>query len=384
MTIKYIFSINTGRSGSDYLSGLLSQATNTASLHEGLPLMNGRPMQAFNQGDEASLQALMPLKLAEIQKQRKNGQKIYCETNHSFIKGWGYLIPDAYIPQEEIGVIILDRDIDKIAYSLLRLHDVPDASEWTRTWYLSAHGQRNLSRPAAAANPYELCQWYVAEVRLRTAEYKSRFPRITYFDCQLEQLNDYAFVCRMFDTFGLIPAKALKSVVGQPLNPRNEWPKLPLEELLAEPKYPSANDLSTVERDTLVADMVAYLQKHKTAELASLQPDWSLAGSTLFSLTSVFAQVEAELEEAFQISLRFTEMEQILLIELLYTLTPQDFIFIVTKRSPPPNLHFCYDFNKVFGLGTMLQALGPTAVFKMIWLMLKGKWGQDYSHRAGQ
>ena len=114
--LQYIFSINAGRSGSDYLTELLSLADNTISIYEGFPLMNGAPMRQFNNGDPSALDALMPIKLKEIQKSRKHQKTIYSETNHSFIKGWGYLIPDEYIPQEDIGIVILRREPEKITY----------------------------------------------------------------------------------------------------------------------------------------------------------------------------------------------------------------------------------------------------------------------------
>jgi hypothetical protein len=55
---------------------------------------------------------------------------------------------------------------------------------------------------------YDLCKWYVEEVSRRAEEYKRRFPKITYVECDLEQLNDYDFVVQMFEAFGLQPSLA--------------------------------------------------------------------------------------------------------------------------------------------------------------------------------
>ncbi|MEM6400411.1 MAG: hypothetical protein AAF757_09255, partial [Cyanobacteria bacterium P01_D01_bin.116] len=65
------------------MTELLSKAENTISIHEGFPIMNGSPMEKFNRGEENELKKLMPLKMREIEKKNKKGQKIYCETNHS-------------------------------------------------------------------------------------------------------------------------------------------------------------------------------------------------------------------------------------------------------------------------------------------------------------
>ena len=378
MSIKYIFCINSGRSGSDYLTELLSKAENTVSIHEGVPIMNGSPMQKFNTGDDRELQKLMPLKMREIHKKSKNASKIYCETNHSFIKGWGYLLPDAYVPQEEIGVIILRRDIDKTAYSLIRVRDVPGISEWTRTWLLTPNVERNLSKPPDNGSPYDLCKWYVEETYLRAEEYKKMFPRIRYVECDLEQLNKYDFVLEMFTSFGLVPMPVLQDVVGRAVNVRNEWSKLPLEELLAVPNYPSADSLEDRERDALIAQMVNYLQEKKADEIAKAQPNYAMGGSFAMEANRIVADAERELEEVFKYSLMFTETEIILIWELLNTINPKDLLLICCQRSSPPGIRYSYEFNKTLSLVTRVKKLGLRQVILM---MIKGIWNKDYTHR---
>ncbi|MEM9926594.1 MAG: hypothetical protein AAF915_23050 [Cyanobacteria bacterium P01_D01_bin.50] len=378
MSIKYIFCINSGRSGSDYLTELLSKAENTVSIHEGFPVMNGSPMEEFNRGDEGELKKLMPLKLKEIRKKNKNGQKIYCETNHSFIKGWGYLIPDTYIPQEEIGIIILKRDVDKTAYSLLRVRDVPGSSKWTRTWLLTPNVERNISEPAVNANPYELCKWYVEETYLRAEEYKKMFPRIKYVECNLEQLNQYDFVIEMFANFGLVAKSELQDIVGRIVNVRNERRKLPLEELLAVPKYPSADNLENKKRDELIDRMLNYLQKNKADEIAQAQPDDAMGGTFAMEATRIVDNAEQELEEEFKYSLMFTETELILIWDLLRIINPKDILLICCQRSSSPGISYSYDFNQTLNIIEMIQKIGLIQVISMI---VKGIWKKDYSHR---
>ena len=378
MSIKYIFCINSGRSGSDYLTELLSKAENTVSIHEGLPIMNGSPMEKFNRGEEDELKKLMPLKMREIHKKNKNGLKIYCETNHSFIKGWGYLIPDNYIPQSEIGIIILRRDIDKTAYSLLRVRDVPGASEWTRTWLLTPNVERNISKPAENANPYELCKWYVEETYLRAEEYKKMFPGIRYVECDLEQLNQYDFVVEMFANFGLVPMPELQDAVGKVLNVRNERRKLSLDELLAVSNYKNADSLEDKERDELIAQMLNYLQKNKADEIAQAQPDDAMGGSFVMEATRIVDNAEQELEEMFKYSLMFTQTERILIWDLLYIINPKDILLVCCERSSVPGISYSYDFNKTFNIIAMIQKLGLIQVISMI---IKGIWKKDYTHR---
>lgn len=381
MSIKYIFCINTGRSGSDYLAELLSKASNAVSFHEGLPIMNGAAMRQFNRGDASELEALVPLKLQAIRQKLSDEKTIYCETNHSYIKGWGTLLPDAYIPQEEIGVIILRRNLEDTIRSFLRVHEAPGISEWSRTWYLEPDAPSNLSHPPKGANLYDLCQWYVEETDLRAAAYQKQFPKISYVECDLEQLNDYQFVSEMFSRFGLIPSSSLQDATGTVLNTRNEWPRQSLEELLAPAEFPNADELPPPERDTLVAKMVSYLNERKADEIAAIQPDRAMGGTVAVAATGIVARAEPDLERVFQTTLKFTETERILIGEFIRSLAPYDFMFVALQRHTQPGIIYTYDFNMVVGLGTMLRKLGVRGGLKMLGMIFNGIWGRDYSHR---
>jgi hypothetical protein len=343
MSIKYVFCINPGRSGSGYLQVLLSTAINTVSIHEGYPRMHGRSMQKFNQGDASALQSLMPIKLDEIHQVTAGGKHIYCETSHYFIKGWGYLLPDAYLPQQEIGVIILHRPIEETIYSLLRLRDVPGVSEYGRNYYLIPDAPANLTKAPPNADPYERCKWYVNEIALRSEEYKQRFPKITYFDCTLDQLNDYDFVLSLFKAFALEPSPALKAVCGkQPINTRSEWPKLSLAELLARSPYPSADALEAEDRDRLIGAMVTYLHVHGAAEIRKFDPDNPTSQNPFPAVVRIVADAEPALEATFQRGLKFTETEWILIWEFLRSINPYHGMFSYHIRMPGPGIFYRY------------------------------------------
>lgn len=381
MSIKYIFSINTGRCGSDYLTELFSMAANTISLHEGFPIMNGAPMQQFNDGNPEALHQLMPLKVKQILKQSQHSKKVYCETNHSFIKGWGYLLPDTYIPQQEIGVVILHREVEKIIHSLLRVHEVPGISEWSRTWYLLPQATRNFNHPPDKANLYELCRWYIEETNLRAEDYKQKFPKITYFECDLEQLNHYDFVLRMFHGFGLTSTSGLRSACGKTINMRHEWPTISLDDIFAPTRYPNADYLEPSQRDSLVQDMIRYLRDRHPDTIAAIKPDLAMGGTILPAIAKLVAHAEDELEHVFQYQLKFTETEQILIAECIRCLSPYDVAFVVFRRKPEPGIAYTYDFNLAFDMKDIVRRLGIIGFFQMLWMMLIGIWGKDYTHR---
>lgn len=383
MSIRYLFCINTGRCGSDYLTELLAKAANAVSVHEGLPIMNGVPMQRFNEGDESALRALIPTKLAQMHKKAGDGRRIYCETNHSFIKGWGYLLPEL-ISQEEIGVIVLRRSEEKVIHSHLRVRNVPGTTGWSRTWVLTPGAARDTCPPPDGDDHYALCRWYVEEVEWRARAYQARFPDITYLECDLEQLNDHHFVREMFDRFGLTPSPQLDRAVGKPLNARAEWPPETMAELLAPSPHPSADRLPALERDGLIAEMVAYLMARRRSELREARPDPAMGGSLYADITNTVARARPELEGEFEVSLRFTDIEMFLTHELLYTVAAGDLSFMAIRRTPPPGLSYAYDFNVLPTPGLVARRSGVRGLLKMSELMLKGLWGRDATHRAPQ
>ncbi len=340
--IKYLFCINTGRSGSGYLQSLFCHAHNTVSIHEGFPIMNGEPMRFFNRGDAEPMKALIPKKL-DVIKRAMEGSQVYSETNHSFIKGWGWLLPDAYIPQEEIGVVILTREPEGIINSILRLHSTPGTSEWSKTWWLNPGDSGNLCQPEPDANPYDICKWYVDEVALRAEAYKKQFPKITYVHCDLKSLNDYDFVEDMFSTFGLTPKESLKEILGQVVNQRGDWHS---EVCLQPPLLPSAETLDAEEKDKLIDDMIEFLFQAQKEQFSALEP--TVGGSVAGGVAQIINMSEKALEDRFGYSFINTDFERTLINEAMFRHAPDDVAFMVIKRFGPPNLRFSYDFNLVF------------------------------------
>ncbi len=346
MRIKYVFCINPGRAGSNYLTALLKHSMNAVSEHEAMPIMNGRPMWAFNQGDERPLRALMPRKLAQIQQARGRKRHIYCETNHQFINGFGYLLPE-FLAQEEIGVVVLRRDVTAAAYSRLRIHDVPGRTTWTRDWLLDPAGTRHQTSVAAAASPYTLCEWHVREVYARAEAYRAQFPHITYFDVDLDRLNDRETVLRLFETFGIRPKPSLFAAIGQRVNERNEWPKISVAALEQVAVYPSIDALAPADKANMINAIVAWLLEHRAAELAAWTPNWAYMGSCIDQVTQVFAEAERELERVFQIGLFYSEAEFQIMMKVVGQIRPHDaMLALVPENTDYAFEPFVLDLNQ--------------------------------------
>jgi hypothetical protein len=255
LTPSVIFSINTGRSGSHYLSCLFQHVERCRAFHEATPIGNGRPMREFLRGRQASMRALTVAKLERIRRETAPDE-VYVESNHTFIKGFGWLLPD-YIPQTQMGVIVLHRNREEIAQSYYRIGCSPLRRRGRRwlmlpsvrcpllsppTHIISASATygvmcfvhrmhrradrvcRSLGRgqvpPPAFLARYEMdaLRWYVDETEARARRYREQFPDVSYFDVDVSELNTYEGVQRMLSHFNLIARPSIVSLLGNPTN----------------------------------------------------------------------------------------------------------------------------------------------------------------------
>jgi hypothetical protein len=239
--IKYLFSINTGRSGSKYVQQLLTHVWGCASFHEPVPIGNGKPMRLFLAGNPQPMRALVLKKLERIQETVSHSE-IYAETNHAFIKGFGWLLPE-YLPPSQMGVIVLTRKKQAIIKSMASIQSTPlrpGAENWLMTpdmanplvsppkHFLSAKFDYRLLKTIAtlfaeypkrlAAYELECIEWYIQETQARGELYQQTWRDITYYSVDVEELNTMSGVMRLLDFFGLEADNSLEQSIGQPMN----------------------------------------------------------------------------------------------------------------------------------------------------------------------
>lgn len=257
----YLFCISTGRSGSNYLTEIFKHVSGCQSFHEPKPIGNGKLMNRYLQGDVESMRRLTQEKV-EVIKEAKRNYQLYAETNHCFIKGFGWFIPQ-HLPEDNIGVIILKREKYKIAQSLLRtgcspfcrfgrdwiitpdikdsLVSLPKKLVFPRTMYQYTRlikflfrsnrffvrkvFRQELKYPQWLIN-YELecLKWYVEETYAKAEAFKQQYPRIKYYEVDIEDLNSLESVQQMLAYFGYSGKESLIDVVGKPTNLKS--PKL--------------------------------------------------------------------------------------------------------------------------------------------------------------
>lgn len=249
MSIKYIFCISPGRSGSNYLSKVLKCIEGIHSEHEPEMTMNGVPMQAYLNGDKQQIKAMMPEKFNAIEKSRGSG--IYFESNHCFIKAFGWELFD-YIDQRNTAVIILHREKQKVVESYSRIGSDPYGEDGIN-WLILPRKHNLTPAPVGVmwfkirrfflATPYSflikkgwrakkipswnlksaklLLGWYVDETYALGEEFKKQFPEATYVDVDIDKLNSKDGVSGLLKNLGLADLSMksqLDGVLGKPSN----------------------------------------------------------------------------------------------------------------------------------------------------------------------
>ena len=254
--INYLFCINTGRAGSHYLSKIFSHVDYAVSTHEMHPIGHSTPMINFLKGKPKSMEALAKIRLKNITSLAMSG-RAYLETNHMFIKGYGWYFAKN-LPAQEIGVIILTRDKDKVVDSLCRVGGTP-LNYIGRHWYFTPNIKDPICPPprfwrlpprlsyklifgmstiAKQLNKIynrtgiklfkyadffhrynrESAAWYYDETYALGEKFKSTHPNIRYYEVNLDDLNNPEKVNQIMDYFGLSLRKTITDVIGVPSN----------------------------------------------------------------------------------------------------------------------------------------------------------------------
>lgn len=253
--IRYLFCINTGRSGSDYLRRIFQHVRGCRAFHEPAPIGNGQVIRDFFAGRDEAVREFTKRKLEAIELAR-NGQ-VYFESNHCFIKGFGWFLPEL-VGEPSLGVVSLHRDSQMIVDSTLRIGSTPlsdfgrhwlitpDAisprvppptlgllsarssyriaracwkfSDWTGTWLRKKNPGDVNTMSLLRRYERQCVEWYVDETSALADEYIEFFPGVRHFKISVDELNDVDGVRRMLEYFGMEALPSMAEVVGRPTN----------------------------------------------------------------------------------------------------------------------------------------------------------------------
>ena len=219
---RLIFCINSGRSGSNYLSELLGTAEEVISYHEAHPRMTGDYLTLINQEDYAKSFAKRKFKNSGIKDLLLGlpDNKIYFESNHMFIKTFFDVVIQEF---PKVEVIILRRYLPKVLKSFI---DLGYFSEKNQSWkfWMSSPNAATAAIPCIDTDK-NLDQWdlsiaYLIDIEARAMRFKEEYPNIKIYEVRLESLNDFAKVTSFFQEINITPSQETKAIYSKQINQR--------------------------------------------------------------------------------------------------------------------------------------------------------------------
>jgi hypothetical protein len=220
-TRRMIFSTNSGRSGSEFLSRLLDAAPTISAGHERAPTMTGPRLREVGYlGFEATLEARRQ-KVGAIRQEFEHlpTSTVYADTSHMFVKTFADVVFDAF-EHHTISVIDLRRDPIAIARSFFALdYFGPNGGPW-KDWMLPPTTPFAPFRLRAdeVQSQFDLIFGYLVGIATRTRELRSLTPQANWIDVDLSDLSTMDGAQRLFEQLRVKPPGDLTSVLGEQVN----------------------------------------------------------------------------------------------------------------------------------------------------------------------
>jgi hypothetical protein len=219
---RLIFSINSGRAGSKYLSQLLSTGHHVKSFHEAEPKMSGAFISMINSEPFEVSREKRRVKSEAIAGILRTGSpdEIYAETNHTFIKTFFDVVLEDF---HNVDVIILRRELALVLKSFIELGYFSVLNPLGLDWMSSPNAATAALRaiaPDATLDQFDLCIAYLLDIEARAERFKVEYPSVRAHEVRLEQLNQTAYVADLFDRLDIIPTAATKELCGRITNER--------------------------------------------------------------------------------------------------------------------------------------------------------------------
>jgi hypothetical protein len=232
---RHIFSINSGRSGSEYLQKVLNTALNVTAFHEPEPDGAGRRITQYPATNPTLVDRLVypawyARKFAKVRAIRRmtkdwDARRIYAESNHMFIFSFYDVVMDHL---EGVSVILLRRWLPSGMRSFMELNHFTPEDPFAKWWFPSPHSKSAAATPLA---PYEELDQadriiaYLIDVEARAQRFKTQFPETTVVETRLEELNDLGRVREMFAALDLRETPLTGQIVGRVVNDKKEHKK---------------------------------------------------------------------------------------------------------------------------------------------------------------
>ena len=162
---RLIFTVTTGRSGTNYLTKMLGYVPGVDSFGEPEPQFSS-VMRSIQKDKSLAYRFLIKEKLPRI---AEMPGPVYVETSHLFCKGFVEPLLDIGLVPD---LILLKRPHRAVALSLYMLGTIPGRTEKGLKYCLSPEDPDVLPVPGwRALHDYQLCYWYCLEIERRSTAY---------------------------------------------------------------------------------------------------------------------------------------------------------------------------------------------------------------------
>lgn len=224
---KLVFSISSGRAGSEYLKTILGSALNVKSFHEPEPSMSGTFLM------DSMINPLITSYEKRLEKVKKIKEvishfppsTIYAETNHMFIKTFYDVILENF-KDCDIYVIVLRRALDKVLASFIKMGYFTEKNNAWPHWMHKVPSVNSLLKPIMnyeEMDQYDRAIAYLLDIEMRAREFiKMQSENCFIREVNLDDIQTFEQVENLFDFLGLSATPYTYEVVGEVVNARKE------------------------------------------------------------------------------------------------------------------------------------------------------------------
>jgi hypothetical protein len=220
--IRYLFCINSGRAGSEYLATLLGTAPMAYSFHEPEPQMIGEYLHSVARNgwqktfNDRRIKSQAIVKIAS----QFPDQSVYIETNHMFIKTfYDVVLRDL----RNVQVIHLQRDLLETLKSFVQLFYFSDKNSAWPDWMISPNAQTVVIKAIDDDNKLDYIDLgiaYLIDIEARATAFRQKYPHIPFHETDIIDLNDMDKTKVLFKNLGLSFTSETEELIGRKINQR--------------------------------------------------------------------------------------------------------------------------------------------------------------------
>lgn len=204
-----VFSINSGRAGSQYLARLLSTGVRVTAFHEPEPTMSGKPLEMTN---ALPMQATRDVRRAKNDAiravlNRMQAGETYVETNHMFIKTFYDVVLEEFAAQT--AVVVLRRELALVLKSFIEMgYFSPLNSVWEK--WMSSPESVNAALPLPMSysemDQYDRSIAYLLDIEARVTRFQQEYPNVPLYEARVETLSAVRPAASLFRELGISPS----------------------------------------------------------------------------------------------------------------------------------------------------------------------------------